>query len=315
MMAELPTRILGRTGLNVTTLGFGALELRSMVAGVGRPLLADQPANILNAVLDAGINYIDTAVDYGEAEEHIGNNISHRRSEFYLASKCGCPLDNAVFSPAERTRFGVPLPRFHNYTRDSIVNACHQSLGRMKTDYLDIVQFHFSPAREVLEQEGAIETLQDLKRQGKIRFIGCSSILPNIFDHIAMDVFDVLQVPYSILQPEHAEAIASADSAGLGIVIRGGVARGQPGAGQGADEVWARWEKAELDDLLEGMTATEFLLRATISNPDAHTTIVGTLDPSHLRDNVAAALKGPLADDVLEEAKLRLRSVESASRP
>ena len=308
-MPALPTRTLGRTGLPVTTLGFGALELRGMVAGVGRPLSPGQPAAILNAVLDAGINYIDTAVDYGEAEEHIGRHISQRRSEFHLATKCGCPLDNARFQPEERTRFGVPLPRFHDYSRASIVNACHQSLRRMRTDYLDIVQFHFSPAREVLEQEGALETLQDLQRQGKIRYLGCSSILPNIFDHIAMDAFDVLQVPYSILQPEHSEAIELAASAGLGIVIRGGVARGQPGAGQGTAQVWDRWEQAKLDDLQEGMTATEFLLRATISNPHVHTTIVGTLNPEHLHENVAAVRQGPLPATVLEEAKRRLDCV------
>jgi aryl-alcohol dehydrogenase-like predicted oxidoreductase len=266
----------------------------------------EQPAEILNAVLDAGINYIDVAVDYGEAEEHIGRHISHRRSEFYLASKCGCPLDNAGFRPEERTRFGVPLPRFHDYSRDSIINACHQSLRRMRTDYLDIVQFHFSPAREVLEQEGAVATLQDMRKEGKIRYLGCSSILPNIFDHIVMGVFDVLQVPYSILQPEHGEAIAAAASAGLGIVIRGGVARGQPGTGQGSAQVWDLWEKAGLDDLLQGMTATEFLLRATISNPDAHTTIVGTLNPAHLNENIAAVRKGPLSAAVLEEANCRL---------
>jgi aryl-alcohol dehydrogenase-like predicted oxidoreductase len=306
---SLPKRILGRTGLEVTTLGFGALELRGMVAGVGRPIAPDQPVKILNAVLDAGINYIDTAVDYGEAETHIGNHISHRRSEFYLASKCGCPLDNAGFSPDERTRFGVPLPRLHDYSRASIINACHQSLRRMKTEYLDIVQLHFSPAREVLVQEGAIETLLELKRQGKIRYIGCSSILPNVYDHIDMGVFDVLQVPYSILQPEHSEAIARAASAGIGIIIRGGVARGQPGEGQGAAQVWDVWTRAELDDLLDETTATEFLLRATISNPDAHTTIVGTLNPMHLQENVTAAENGPLSTTVLEEAKRRLRSV------
>jgi aryl-alcohol dehydrogenase-like predicted oxidoreductase len=308
-MPDLPTRTLGRTGLSVTTLGFGALELRGMVAGVGRLLSPGQPAEILNAVLDAGINYIDVAVDYGEAEEHIGKHISHRRSEFYLASKCGCPLDNAGFQPEERTRFGVPLPRFHDYTKDSIVNACHQSLRRMKTDYLDIVQLHFSPTREVLEQEGAIETLQELQRVGKIRYLGCSSILPNIFDHIEMGVFDVLQVPYSILQPEHAEAIAAAAAAGLGIVIRGGVARGEPGAGQGNAQVWDRWERAEPGDLLEGMSATEFLLRATISNTDAHTTIVGTLNPAHLRENVEAVRKGPLPTALLEEANRRMAAV------
>ena len=308
IMLGLPTSVLGRTGLEVTRLGYGALELRGMVAGVGRPLSQDEPGKILNAALDAGINYIDVAVDYGEAEEHIGSNISHRRSEFYLASKCGCPLDNAGFRPDERTRYGVPLPRLHDYSRDSIVNACNQSLRRMRTDYLDIVQLHFSPARELLEQEGAIETLQGLQREGKVRHIGCSSILPNIMDHIEMGVFDVLQVPYSILQPEHSGAIAAAAAAGIGVVIRGGVARGEPGRGQGAAQVWDLWEKADLGDLLQDMTATEFMLRATISNPNAHTVIVGTLNPDHLLENKAAALKGPLPDEVLEEAKRRLNS-------
>ena len=83
-----------------------------MIAGVGRPLSPEEPAIILNAVLDVGINYIDVAVDYGEAEEHIGAHIAHRRSEFYLASKCGCPLDNTGFRPDERTRFGAPQPDF-----------------------------------------------------------------------------------------------------------------------------------------------------------------------------------------------------------
>ena len=92
---DLPKRKLGRTGLNVTALGFGALELRGMVAGVGRPLRPGQPESILNAVLDAGINYIDVAVDYGEAEDHIGRCISGRRQEFCWPPSAGarqmCP--------------------------------------------------------------------------------------------------------------------------------------------------------------------------------------------------------------------------------
>jgi aryl-alcohol dehydrogenase-like predicted oxidoreductase len=311
-MPDLPKRTLGRTGLHVTTLGYGALELRGMVAGVGRPLTPGQPERILHAVLDAGINYLDVAVDYGEAEAHIGRCISGRRQEFFLASKCGCPLDVTTFSPSERTRFGTPLPRLHDYSRKNLMDAVHQSLRRMKTDYLDIVQFHFSPAKEVLEHEGAIQTLQDLKRAGKIRFLGCSSILPNLIDHIQMDVFDVFQIPYSALQPEHETAIADAAKAGAGIVIRGGVARGEPRKGQGAANVWKLWEHAKLDDLLEGMSATEFMLRFTITNPDVHTTIVGTLNPVHLQENVAAALKGPLPASMYHEAKSRLAVVRAA---
>jgi aryl-alcohol dehydrogenase-like predicted oxidoreductase len=315
-MPDLPKRTLGRTGLQVTTLGFGALELRGMVAGVGRPLTPGQPERILHAVLDAGINYIDVAVDYGEAEAHIGRCISGRRHTFFLASKCGCPLDVSKFSPSERTRLGTPLPRLHDYSRQHIIDAVHQSLRRMKTDYLDVLQFHFSPAKEVLEREGAIQTLQDLKQAGKIRFLGCSSILPNLIDHITMGVFDVFQIPYSALQPEHEAAIAEAARTGAGIVIRGGVARGEPGAGQGSADVWKLWEQAQLDELLEGMSATEFMLRFTITSPDIHTTIVGTLNPAHLQENVAAVLKGPLPASMYHEAKRRLtaaRTVLSAS--
>ena len=311
-MVDLPKRKLGRTGLNVTALGFGALELRGMVAGVGRELKPGQPERILNAVLDAGINYIDVAADYGEAEGHIGRCIANRRKEFFLASKCGCPPDVSKFLPTERTRYGVPLPQLHDYSRENIIKTCDQSLRRMKTDYLDVLQFHFSPSKNILEQEKAVQTLESLKRDGKIRFLGCSSILPNITDHIKMGVFDVLQVPYSALQSEHEDAIAAAARAGVGIVIRGGVAKGPPGKGQGSADLWDLWDKTELDDLLEGELRTGFMLRFTITNPDIHTTVVGTLDPEHLLENIAAVLKGPLPASVYSEAKRRLAGARAA---
>ena len=81
-MDPIPTAVLGRTGLKVTRLGYGAAH---------RKLIENpQRRTILNAVLDAGINYIDTAGCYGNSEERIGRSLSGRRSEFYLATKCGC---------------------------------------------------------------------------------------------------------------------------------------------------------------------------------------------------------------------------------
>ena len=82
-MIDLPKRRFGRTGLEVTTLGFGALELRGVVAGVGRPLAPGEPDRLLNAVLDASINCIDIAMDYGEAESHIGRCLASRRQDFF----------------------------------------------------------------------------------------------------------------------------------------------------------------------------------------------------------------------------------------
>ena len=85
-------RTLGRTDLEVTQLGFGAMEVRGPRIWNGRPVTDEQAQRILNAVLDAGINFIDTAYDYGLSEECIGRFISHRRDEYYLVTKCGCTV-------------------------------------------------------------------------------------------------------------------------------------------------------------------------------------------------------------------------------
>jgi aryl-alcohol dehydrogenase-like predicted oxidoreductase len=277
-------------------LGYGAMELRG--APRARDVTEEQAETILKAVLDAGINYIDTSIDYGLSEERIGRYLADRRSEYYLASKCGCLVGAP---PAPR---GQRNP--HVFTRDNIVAGVEQSLTRMKTDYLDLVQFHASPSKQTLEENGALEAVQELKAAGKVRFIGMSSTLPNLLDHVAMGVFDVFQIPYSALQLDHEDAIAAAAQAGAGIVIRGGVARGEPGQGHGLDDVWTPWRRANIDELLAGMSATTFMLRFTLTNPHTHTTIIGTLNPSHLRDNVAAALQGPLPMKVCREAKRRL---------
>jgi aryl-alcohol dehydrogenase-like predicted oxidoreductase len=93
-MSDLPTSTLGRTGATVTKLAYGAMELRGARPGMpGRHLAPDEAKTILNGVLDAGISLIDTSPDYGASEELIGEFISHRRSEFFLSSKCGCPIN------------------------------------------------------------------------------------------------------------------------------------------------------------------------------------------------------------------------------
>jgi aryl-alcohol dehydrogenase-like predicted oxidoreductase len=92
MSKTLRTSVLGRTGLEVTRLSFGAMEIRGSRIWRGRAITDKQAETILNAVLDEGINFIDTANDYGRSEELIGKYISHRRKEFYLAKKCGCSV-------------------------------------------------------------------------------------------------------------------------------------------------------------------------------------------------------------------------------
>jgi aryl-alcohol dehydrogenase-like predicted oxidoreductase len=312
-MSELPRATLGRTGLDVTKLGFGAMELRGGRGAMSRRVDPDRARSVLNGVLDAGINFVDTSPDYGTSEKLIGECISQRRDEFFLASKCGCPVGETG-ETGERQTFG----RAHIFTRENIRAAVEQSLRRMRTDHLDLVQFHASPARSVLEENDSLTELIALRDEGKLRFIGMSGTLPNLTDHIEMGVFDAFQIPYSAVERDHEESISDAAAAGAGTVIRGGVARGFPDpSGPGyaqlpeafrtrLQERHDRWAAAGLDDLLEGASTMEFMLRFTISHPDMHTTIVGTANPAHLTDNIAAASKGPLPDDVYEQAKQRL---------
>jgi len=303
-MPTLPTRQLGRTGLAVTMLGYGAMEIRG--APRGRDVTDAQAEAILHAVLDAGINYIDTSIDYGVSEERIGRYIADRRAEYYLASKCGCVVGAP---PAPR---GQSSP--HVFTRDNILRGVEQSLARLRTDHLDVLQFHASPSRQTLEKDGGLETVLELKRAGTTRFVGMSGTLPNLVDHVAMGVFDVFQIPYSAVEREHEATIATAARAGAGIVVRGGAAKGAPTEGKHEGVQWERWQKVDLRDLLGGMSAMEFILRFTFTHPDLHTNIVGTIDPAHLRHNVEVLQQGPLPADVYVEAKRRLDAAGSTPK-
>jgi aryl-alcohol dehydrogenase-like predicted oxidoreductase len=299
------TRPLGRTQTDVTILGYGAMELRGLPRAPEAP--DEDLGRLLNAVLDGGINLIDTSPDYGRSEELIGRYVSHRRDEFFLASKCGCLIE----LPA-----GATPPYPHDYSPANVRAAVERSLTRLRTDRLDLVQVHMSPSKDTLEANGTVETLKELQAEGKTRFIGMSGILPELPDHIAMGVFDAFQIPYSAVQRDHEDLITEAAADGAGTLIRGGAARGaaseeknwstapltqQAGVGQ------RNWESAGIEDLLagSGMSRQEFILRFTLSHPGLSTTIVGTSSLDHLKANIGVAEKGPLPADLYAEAKTR----------
>ncbi|PKB73226.1 MAG: aldo/keto reductase [SAR202 cluster bacterium Io17-Chloro-G7] len=298
-------RVLGNTGLSVTVLGFGAMELRGPGSAIrnGRPVDAAQAEKVLNGALDGGINLVDTSIDYGSSEELIGKYISHRRQEYLLASKCGCNVDVKGVEAGTVER--------HIYTRQNIVDGVELSLKRLKTDYLDLLQFHGAPPHEMRDE--AIQALVDMKKDGKARFIGVSDVLPEVSSLLYLGVFDAFQFPYSVMEQEHEAFMSQAAKAGAGTIIRGGIARGEPGHGLADPDRWAIWEKAKLGELLDGMDQFEFLLRYTISHPDLNTTIIGTLDAEHAAKNIAAAANGPLPSTTYEEANRRLAAVANQS--
>jgi len=291
MDSELAKRTLGRTGLEVTQLGYGAMELRGQREGITEK----DAESVLNTVLDSGITFIDTSPDYGLSEERIGRSISHRRDEFFLSTKCGC---NITYPEGGRQEPS------HLWRGEVFLRNIEKSLERMKVDYVDILQMH-NPSVEEVEENRLVEVLEEIRASGKTRFISVSATAPNLLPFARTGAFDTFQVPYSLLERRHEDMIREAADLGAGIIVRGGVAKGH----REPVDRWAKWEEAGLDELLDGMSRYEFVLRFTLSHPNCDTTIVGTADLDHIGANVAAARAGPLPHHVYAEAARRLTSV------
>ena len=285
MANDLPMADLGRTGLRVTRIGYGTAASEAVTG--------ERWDRILNSVLDRGINFIDTANDYGvsfdrPAEEQIGRYLGKRRGEYYLATKCGC------------------APGGHVWTRDNLFRGLHESLARLQTDYVDVMQLH-NPSMAECQAGDLVRALEEMREQGKVRWIGVSTTLPDLPTYLEWGLFDVFQIPYSALERDHEEWISRSAQAGIGIVIRGGVAQGAPGQGRGRADRWDAFDRAGLAELQPAEESrTTFMLRYTLSNPDVHTTIVGTANPDHFEANLEAVSRGPLAQELRAAIDKRL---------
>ncbi len=167
-------RTFGKIGYNVSSLGFGAMNLP------GVPF--EQAKAALNYALDQGINYVDTAAGYRNSEEIIGDSISHRRHEYFLATKT-----------AQRDYKGAKA-------------EIERSLKRMKTDYIDLLQIHYvnypHEFKQVMDEGGAYEAALEAKKEGKIRFIGITGHRPDLLAKwIAKGQFDQVLFHLSLVQP------------------------------------------------------------------------------------------------------------------
>jgi aryl-alcohol dehydrogenase-like predicted oxidoreductase len=290
-MEMLPKAILGRTGLEVTRLGFGCANYRDNITH----WTPEQAAKVWYMALDAGINFFDTAYDYVNSEEWIGWALASRYNEFYLASKCGCTDTIPTRNDSN-----------HSWTRDNLFRNIEISLRRLNRDSIDIIQLHNATVAEC-EKGALVRALSDIRDQGMVKWIGSSTTNPDLPTFLSWGVFDVMQIPYSALQRQHELWIGKAAKEGVGIIIRGGVAQGETGVGRGVSDTWEIFNKASLRYLMEDdETPSSFVLRYTLSHPNADTIIVGTTKTEHLQENIDATIKGPLNPDIYNEAKRRL---------
>src|SRR5690348_11218524 len=164
-MPTIPTQPLGRTDLTVTRLGYGAMEIRGPRIWSGREVSDAQARRILTAVLDSGITFVDTSNDYGRSEAYIGRYLSERRGEYSLATKVGCEMVNA----------GDHDETPHTWTRDHVLWNIDDSLAKLCSDHVDLLQLHNATVRDV-ESGKLVDALREIKAAGKTRWIGASSV-------------------------------------------------------------------------------------------------------------------------------------------
>jgi aryl-alcohol dehydrogenase-like predicted oxidoreductase len=189
-------RFLGKTGVKVSELCFGTMTFgnRGFFKNIGG--LGQKEANTLvNMALEGGINFFDTADVYSEglSEELLGKALGKRRPSIILATKV-------------RGKMG-PGPNDVGLSRHHIIEGCNASLKRLGTDYIDLYQVHnFDPDTP---QEETMRALDDLVRQGKVRYIGCSNYSGwqlmkalAISDKRGWERFVTLQSLYSLLARE-----------------------------------------------------------------------------------------------------------------
>lgn len=171
-------RVLGNSGIESSVIGFGAWAIGGWMWGG-----ADEQAAVeaVQASLDAGVNLIDTApiYGYGRSEEIVGKAIAGRRDQVVLATKCGLTWEGDEgefhFYADEKglRRDGGPIRVFKNLRPHAIRRDIENSLRRLNTDYIDLLQTHWQDSTTPIA--ATMECLLELKREGKIRAIGVSN--------------------------------------------------------------------------------------------------------------------------------------------
>lgn len=277
-------RTLGRTGLEVSVLGFGAWEIGWTSVEEG-----DEVGPLLNHALDNGINFVDSSAAYRWSEELIAKHIGHRRHEFVFATKCGSGRVLQADGEWVQTL---------DYSAAAIAPQIERSLQRLRTDYIDIMQLH-SPSYDDLVHGDGLEGLMKAQQQGKIRFVSLSADDDAAVQAVEMGEFDTLQITCNILDQEPWKIIAAAREKDMGIIVKSPIANAIYEAPRPAADA-GQWDLAQRrlsPEVIGDLPRVEASLRWLLNNADVHTAIVGTTNIAHLRDNIASAERGELPQD------------------
>lgn len=250
-------RTLGSTGMNVSVLGFGTVKL-GRNEGVKYPeaftLPEDREAQaLLHLARDLGINLVDTAPAYGNSEERLGKLLKGQRQHWIICSKSGEEFING------ESQF--------DFSAQHTIDSVERSLKRLNTDYLDMVLIHSDGNDlEILQNTPALETLEKLKQQGKIRAIGMSTKTVE-GGLLAARHSDVVMVTYNLKEQQEREVLDFCQQHNKGVLVKKALCSGHLPATSTNDDPVAQ--------------SLQFVLQ----HPGVSSAIIGTISPKNLRHN------------------------------
>lgn len=242
-------RILGKTGLEISRLGLGGIPIQRVDA--------EQTKALLHHLRAAGVNFVDTARGYTVSEEYLGYALEGIREDFVIATK--------------------------SMSRDAVSMAkdIDISLKNLRTDYIDLYQFHNPTPKDldtIIAPGGALEALQAAKAAGKIRHIGITAHYPEVFQRaLGLDWVETVMFPYNIIENQGAEMIRQCKEKNIGFICMKPLAGGA------------------LDD---GTLALRYIMQN-----DAVTVVIpGMAEEKEVQENVAAVQNSsPLTAEELEK--------------
>jgi len=280
-------RVLGRTGLKVSALGFGTMRFKMVDDHVDEEVAV----RALHRAMDLGVNYFDSAVGYcnSESEMVLGKALKGRREGMVVSTK---------YPPWGRS-----------LKADDCRKVIEQSLSRMDIDVIDVYQMHsldWETAGKVLAKGGAVEGARKAKEEGLVRHLGFSfhDDPKRMIDIIeAAPDFDVVTCQYNLLDRANAESIARAREKGIGVVVMGPVAGGRLG-----------FPSEKVQGLLPGGTKStpEIALRFVLSNANVSVALSGMSTPEMVEENAAVASRGTQLTE--EERETIVQALEENRR-
>ena len=291
---EVEYRLLGKTGLRVSVLSYGA----SSLGGVFRHVDEAEGIRAVRTALDLGINLIDVSPFYGltKAETVLGKALRGiPRDRYYLATKVGRYGDQAFDFSAKRVTASVD-----------------ESLARLGLDHVDIIQCHdieYGSLDQVIDE--TIPALREVQARGKARFVGITGLPLRIFRYVmARTELDTILTycHYTLQDSALLGLIPDLQARGIGLInaspLSAGLLtdRGTPDWHSATEDIKQVCSRAAAHCRKKGADIAKLALQFTLANPDIPTTLVGTANPDNVRQNVAW-LEEPLDESLLREVR------------